>query len=122
GTVQKDKSVDGHPIKLNGAAYTRGIGTHANSAVTYALNGGYARFQSDVGVDDEVGANATVKFEVWGDGVKLYESPAVMTPSSATQSIDVSVAGVNSLVLKATDAGDGINSDHADWAGAQLLR
>ncbi|WP_214322828.1 NPCBM/NEW2 domain-containing protein [Nonomuraea sediminis] len=122
GTVRKDKSVDGNPIRLNGTAYAKGIGTHANGTITYALNGGYARFQSDVGVDDEVGANATIKFQVWGDGVKLYESPSVMTPSSATQSIDVSVAGVNSLVLKVTDAGDGINSDHADWAAAKLLR
>ncbi|MEU9945329.1 NPCBM/NEW2 domain-containing protein, partial [Streptomyces lavendulae] len=97
-------------------------GTHANSTITYSLNGGYSRFRSDIGVDDEVGANATVKFEVWGDGVKLYESPSVMTPSSATQSVDVSVAGVKSLVLKVTDAGDGINSDHADWAGAGLVR
>ncbi|MBB4951370.1 hypothetical protein F4556_006905 [Kitasatospora gansuensis] len=122
GTVRKDKSVDANPIRLNGTAYAKGVGTHATSAITYALNGAYARFRSDVGVDDEVSANATVKFEVWGDGVKLYESPAAMTPASATQSIDVSVAGVNSLVLKVTDAGDGINSDHADWAGAELTR
>ncbi|WP_162257911.1 NPCBM/NEW2 domain-containing protein [Kitasatospora sp. Root107] len=122
GTVQKNKSIDGNPIRLNGTAYAKGIGTHANSTVTYTLNGAYARFRSDVGIDDEVNANATVKFEIWGDGVKLYETPAAMTPSSATQSIDISITGVNSLVLKATDAGDGINSDHADWAGAALVR
>ncbi|MDJ0384882.1 NPCBM/NEW2 domain-containing protein [Streptomyces sp. G-G2] len=122
GTVQKNKSVDSHPITLNGTAYTKGIGTHANGTIAYSLNGAYSRFQSDVGVDDEVGANSTVRFEVWGDGVKLYESPATMTPSSATQSIDVSITGVNSLVLKVTDAGDGINSDHADWARARVVR
>ncbi|MER6945909.1 NPCBM/NEW2 domain-containing protein [Nonomuraea sp. NPDC000554] len=121
GTIHKDSSVYGSPLTLNGTTYAKGIGTHANSTITYTLNGGYSRFQSDVGVDDEVGANATIKFEVWGDGVKLYESPAAMTPSSATQSIDVSVAGVTSLVLKVTDAGDGINSDHADWGGARLV-
>ncbi|MEU7517370.1 NPCBM/NEW2 domain-containing protein [Streptomyces sp. NPDC042898] len=122
GTVRKDRSVDGNPIRLNGTTYAKGIGTHANGSVTYNLNGAYARFQSDVGVDDEVNANATVRFEVWGDGVKLYETPAAMTPTSATRSIDIGIAGVNSLVLKVTDAGDGINSDHADWAGAKLVR
>ncbi|WP_435059606.1 NPCBM/NEW2 domain-containing protein [Streptomyces sp. bgisy060] len=122
GTVQKDRSVGLNPLRLNGVTYAKGVGTHADSTIAYALNGAYARFRSDVGVDDEVGANATVRFEVWGDGVKLYESAAPMTPSSATQSVDVSVAGVNSLVLKVTDAGDGINSDHADWAGATLVR
>ncbi|WP_413754302.1 NPCBM/NEW2 domain-containing protein [Streptomyces sp. R-74717] len=121
GTLRKDRSVDGNPIRLNGTAYAKGIGTHANSTVTYTLNGAYSRFQSDVGVDDEVSANSTVRFEVWGDGTKLYETPAVMTSASPTRSIDVSIKGVKSLVLKVTDAGDGINSDHADWAGAKLL-
>ncbi|WP_345701265.1 NPCBM/NEW2 domain-containing protein [Kitasatospora terrestris] len=122
GSVRKDLSVDGHALKLNGTAYAKGIGTHANGSITYALNGGYSRFQSDAGVDDEVTANATVRFEVWGDGVRLYQSPSVLTPSSATQSIDVDVTGVKTLELRVTDAGDGINSDHADWAGAKLLR
>lgn len=121
GTVHKDRSVEGNPIRLNGKAYAKGIGTHANSAVTYALNGAYERFRSDVGVDDEVTSNATVRFEVWGDGTKLYESPAVLTPTSPAQSVDVSVKGVKSLTLKVVDAGDGINSDHADWADAKLL-
>jgi hypothetical protein len=121
GTVHKDRSVEGNPIRLNGKAYAKGIGTHANSAVTYALNGAYERFRSDVGVDDEVTSNATVRFEVWGDGTKLYESPAVLTPTSPAQLADVSVKGVKTLTLKAVDAGDGINSDHADWADAKLL-
>ncbi|MGW1659134.1 NPCBM/NEW2 domain-containing protein [Streptomyces atratus] len=121
GTLRKDRSVDGNPIRLNGTAYAKGIGTHANSTVTYTLNGAYSQFHSDVGVDDEVSANSTVRFEVWGDGTKLYETPEVMTSASPTRSVDVSIKGVKSLVLKVTDAGDGINSDHADWAGAKLL-
>ncbi|MFJ7493749.1 NPCBM/NEW2 domain-containing protein [Streptomyces sp. NPDC097727] len=121
GTARKDRSVDGNPIRLNGTAYAKGIGTHANSTITYTLNGACSRFHSDVGVDDEVSANSTVRFEVWGDGTKLYETPEVMTSASPTRSIDVSIKGVKSLVLKVTDAGDGINSDHADWAGAKLL-
>ncbi|WP_201009268.1 NPCBM/NEW2 domain-containing protein, partial [Kitasatospora sp. Root187] len=34
GTVHKDTSVGGNPIRLNGTAYAKGIGTHANSTVT----------------------------------------------------------------------------------------
>ncbi|MFI6421991.1 NPCBM/NEW2 domain-containing protein [Streptomyces sp. NPDC050842] len=122
GTVRKDRSVDGNAIKLNGTTYAKGIGTHANGAITYTLDSTHTRFQSDIGVDDEVSANSTVIFEVWGDGTKLYQSPTAMTPTSATQSLDIDITGVNSLVLKVTDAGDGINSDHADWAGARLVR
>ncbi|WP_018754819.1 NPCBM/NEW2 domain-containing protein [Paenibacillus terrigena] len=121
GTVQKDKSVDGNTLTLNGTTYAKGLGTHAVSNITYNLNGQYTKFQSDIGVDDEVGANATVVFQVWADGSKIFDSQT-MNPTSATQSIDVSVAGVNQLMLTVSDAGDGINSDHADWANARLLK
>jgi len=62
-----------------------------------------------------------VVFQVWADGTKLYDSGA-MYYYSFTQSINVSVVGVNELRIVVTDAGDGINSDHADWAGAKLVK
>jgi chitodextrinase len=121
GNVQKDKSNEQRTITLNGTTYAKGIGTHANSEIFYNLNGNYYRFQSDVGVDDEVLAinNGTVTFEVWLDGVKAYES-GVMNADTATKSIDLNVTGVNVLKLVVGDAGDGTGYDHADWAGARL--
>lgn len=120
GSVQLDKSIGGNPIKLNGVTYEKGLGVHAACELRYDLGGNFLRFKSDVGIDDEVnGSPATVAFEVWADGVQLYDG-AVMNTASATQSIDVDVSGMNELVLKVTDGGDGINSDHADWARALL--
>jgi len=60
-----------------------------------------------------------VIFQVWGDGVLLYES-GVMTGSTPTKSVNVNIAGKSQLRLVVTDGGDGISSDHADWAGALL--
>lgn len=123
GTVQKDASIAGNPITLKGKTYTSGIGTHAFSNITYNLNGAYSLFQADVGVDDEVGSTkpAAVDFQVFGDGVLLYDS-GVLTRSSATQSINVSVAGVQSLAILASNGIAGsIDYDHADWAGATLV-
>jgi hypothetical protein len=34
--------------------------------------------------------------------------------------VDLDVMGVQKLLLRVTDAGDGNNSDHADWANAVL--
>ena len=45
-----------------------------------------------------------------------------MSWTSATKSINVSVAGKQELRLIVTDAGDNIWYDHADWAGARLTR
>jgi hypothetical protein len=83
------------------------------------LNGGCSTFQAEVGVDDEVGPNGTVVFQVWADGVQLFDS-GVMTGSAATQSISVSVAGRTQLDLVVTDSGDGNAYDHADWANARV--
>ncbi|OQX77889.1 MAG: hypothetical protein B6D61_06500, partial [Bacteroidetes bacterium 4484_249] len=121
GTVQMDKSIDGNTITLNGVTYDKGLGVHANCELRYALDVNFSRFVSDVGVDDEVnGSLASITFEVWADGEQLYYSP-VMYPSTPTESIDVDISGKNELVLIVTDGGDGINSDHADWAGAKVV-
>jgi hypothetical protein len=111
---------DGHTITLNSVTYAKGLGTHAASDLRYTLAGLYAMFQADVGVDDEVGNSGSVVFQVWADGTKIYDS-GTMTGSSATRSINLSLAGKNELRLIVTDSGNGNTDDHADWAGARLV-
>lgn len=120
-TVQKDKSIDGNPLRLNGVTYAKGIGTHANSEIIYDLGKVFDRFTSDVGVDDEKTAYSTIIFSVYVDGVKVFDS-GIMNPASATQKVDVPITGAELLRLLVNDAGDGNNSDHADWAGALVRR
>lgn len=124
GTVHKDTSVDNHALRLNDTTYVKGIGTHANSEIVYNLNGQYATFTANVGVDDEVGANyGSVKFRVFLDNdVNPIFDSGTMICGSAAKSISVSVAGKNKLKLQVIDAGDGITNDHADWADAMLFK
>jgi hypothetical protein len=126
GPVERDMSNgetaqgDGRIITLNGVTYAKGLGAHANSEIIFNIGGGgYSRFISDVGLDDETAPNGTVVFQVYGDGVLLYSS-GVVNNQSATQNINVSVAGVQQLRLVITDGGDNNNYDHADWANARL--
>lgn len=69
-TVQKDKSIEGNTITLNGVPYSKGLGTHAASDIRYNLGGRYSRFKSDVGVDDEKTTTSTIVFQVWADEPK----------------------------------------------------
>ena len=127
GPYERDRSNgeqganDGGPIRLNGVTYPKGLGVHAHAELRYNLGGNYARFISDIGIDDEVGASGSVVFEVWADGTRIFNSPT-MTGASQTQRVDVSVAGKNEIRLIVTDAGNGNGYDHADWADAKLLR
>jgi len=124
GPAEKDKSNgeqaagDGVTITLNGTTYAKGIGAHAASDIRYVATG-CSVFTSDVGVDDEVGANGSVVFQVWVDGVQKYDS-GVMTGATATKTASVTLSGNTELRLVITDGGDGNAYDHADWASARI--
>jgi alpha-galactosidase len=125
GPVERDQSNgerdagDGRPISIAGTTYATGLGVHAVSSVLVYLGGGCSTLHAEVGVDDEVGTAGSVAFQVRGDGRSLAES-GVRTGGQPAVTLDVPVAGVSQLELVVTDGGDGINSDHADWADATL--
>jgi hypothetical protein len=112
-------TADGRTIRIGGASYPKGLGVHANSDVRFNIGGNCSTFRSFIGIDDEVNGYGSVVFQVYADGVKIYESP-VMTGGSANREVNVSVAGKNELRLVVDEAGDNIHSDHADWANARL--
>lgn len=123
GPVERDTSVgeqdagDGEEITIGGKTYKKGLGVHAPSAVSYYLGGNCSTFGADVGVDDEVGDNGSVTFEVWADGELVYESD-VLTGSDGSESVVADISGADELELVVTDGGDSKNYDHADWAAA----
>ncbi len=121
GDPHKDKSVDGHTLTIAGKEFTRGFGTHAEGMLRVNLDGGAQKFSARVGVDDEVDKNpaASVEFIVRGDGKTLWQS-GVMHAGDAAKDCEVDLAGVKSLVLAVSDAGDGVSYDHADWADAKF--
>lgn len=126
GPIERDTSNgeaaagDGVPMAIEGVGYGKGLGVHANSDVQYQLGGSFERFIADMGVDDETGGGGSVSFQVYGDGVLLFNS-GTMTGSSASQKVDVSVVGVQVLRLVVDNAGDGDGLDHANWANARLI-
>ena len=120
GTITANKNINGGVITLNSKTYTQGIGVNSFSGVEYRLGAIASRFQSDIGVDDTAGTRGSVVFHVLADGTEVFNS-GVMTGGMAHQSINLDVTGVNRLTLGVDDAGDGINYDDADWAGALVV-
>ena len=125
GPIEKDRSNgncgagDGATMRINGVTYTKGLGAHADSEVTYALGATCTRFKASIGIDDEVpGSNASVSFLVYADSTLVFQS-SVMNGTSPTQTVDVSVAGASQLRL-VLDQGADANWDHADWALARV--
>ena len=120
GELQKNHSREGNPLTVGGKVYARGLGTHASSEILYQLGNRYRRLEAEVGVDDEKGGAGSVVFEVYGDGRKVFQS-GIMRGHDPAKRVSVPLDDVDELRLVVTDAGDGIGSDHADWAAARLL-
>jgi len=86
------------------------------------LGGHFTRFESWVGVDAEMSGykQSSVVFQIFGDGKKLFDSGIMRIDTPAKQAA-ADMHGVRELALVVTDAGDGIECDHADWADATLF-
>lgn len=113
---------DGTTMKIRGVSYAKGLGTHANSIITYNLNNNFGRFISTIGIDDEVATSTvgtTVIFKVYKDNILAYTS-SILDKNSAAAKINIDVIGVNELKIEVNDAGDNNFADHANWANARL--
>jgi alpha-galactosidase len=119
GTPAARHTVDGNPLRLKGVEYPHGVGTHARSEFRILLNGAATRFTSMVGLDDERTGQGSIVFQVWVDGKMAAISPE-LHGGDAPRFIDVDLKGAKRLMLIVGDAGDGIENDHADWAGASI--
>jgi hypothetical protein len=116
-----DLSQGGRPLRLGGHIYSRGLGVHARSALTYTLAGSFKSFNATIGIDSEVGNGGSVVFRVVGDEKPLFQS-RVMRGGDASLPVTVDVSGVLLLRLEVEEADQGDVADHADWAEARLLK
>ncbi|HZR21929.1 MAG TPA: NPCBM/NEW2 domain-containing protein [Verrucomicrobiae bacterium] len=120
GEARASKSVDNHPLFIDGKRFEHGFGTHAISVLRIALHGNGERFTATVGVDDEVGQRGSVVFFVIGDGKTLWQS-GVLRGGDHAKEVSVDLHGIQTLLLRVGDADDDINYDHADWAEAKIV-
>ncbi len=118
-TPQVDKSVDGNALIIAGQKFDNGVGTHSISTFLLNVDGKGKSFSAVVGLDDEANKQGSVEFYVLGDKKILWQS-GIMHKGDAAKNIDVDISKIKKLGLLVTDAGDGMDYDHADWCNAKL--
>jgi len=125
GPPERDRSngetgaSDGHTITINGVTYAKGVGAHAPGEIDVYVGGKCSSFSGDVGIDDEVGNNGSVGFQVFADGNKVADSGVVRGTDAAVHIVG-NLSGAKFLRMVLTDGGDGNSYDHSDWAGAEV--
>ncbi len=109
----------GMPLQIAGQTYSRGLGHHASGSLTILLEGHYAAFDAEVGLQPCGGGS--VIFRVFVDGRQRFDS-GILRETNSAQLVHVELGGAQELRLEADDAGDGIACDMANWANARLTR
>ncbi len=111
----------GSQLQIGEKKFDKGLGHHANGEIVVELREQYSRFRGWVGVQWQGGKRGSVVFRVSVDGKTMFET-GPMSDSDPPREIDVPVAGARELRLVASDAGDGIGCDMANWVEARLFR
>lgn len=121
GRIQPKRAVMGTPMKIGTRRFERGLGTHAVSDIRLFVPEGIKTFSAWVGVDAHAKAhNGSVVFTLTTDEKELYRSP-VLRQGEEAQRVQVKAGGARILHLRVGDAGNGIGSDHANWADARVV-
>jgi len=122
-----DRRIDGHPLKVGGIEYAKGIGVCAPSEITYDLEtiretlGGSdpLRFAAVVGLDDERSHSGTVRCSVYADDAKLAST--LLLRRDRRHRFEVPIpSDAGTLRLVTADGGDGKDHDWCDWLKAGI--
>lgn len=130
--LKADLSTDGRPLQIGDTQYRYGLGAHAISRVDYDVPGKYQWFECYAGIDAEALQKsqenpdvATATFAVWINGEQRYASPLTLVttpPRRISIPLPEKREGTNRIRLVVDGTKDGIDSDHADWAMARVIR
>jgi len=120
---QRDRGFGGHPLRLGGTTYDRGLSVCSHTEITYRLPAVFRRFRALVGFDDRVrGAElpSGVMLTVQGDDKTLFEQP--VNVEDGPSELDVDVTGVRRLKIIVGYGRDGDVADYLDLCDARLTK
>lgn len=127
GPLVRDANLNKQPIRLGAYRFRKGLGTHADATLVYAVPPYTDAFESWMGLDQSIRDNpeactrASVSFSLEVDGVFVFRSE-VLSATSPPLFVRVPVRDRQQMILRVHDAGDGNTHDHACFGGARFVR
>lgn len=120
-----DRNCMNGPLRSGGRSWSRGIGVHAPSRLTWSLEEGWVELRTIVAVDDSVlrsEMHGSVRFRVLVDGELRWESPVLEGGDAPLLAPAIDLAGAGELVLEVDTATEAFVSDRANWLRPILVR
>ena len=119
----RDASATGRPLCLAGSTYDKGLGTHSQCRVSYALNGAYQWFETLVGLDEHTGRRGRVRLQVLVDGKEQeLQAHKELTGKEAPLALRIDVRKARELTLVVGFGSFGDVQAHVNWGQARLIR
>ncbi|MHC4941486.1 MAG: NPCBM/NEW2 domain-containing protein [Planctomycetota bacterium] len=120
---RQDRSVTGRWLSGQGRIFSKGLGVHAKTVLSYDLDEKYRAFEAFLGICDEVQtlpARGSVQFRVSLEGEQVYESPILRGGDGPLKMPRLDLAGASSLTL-VVDFADGFDSGDRALIGMPVL-
>ncbi len=111
----------GTPLQIGKQVFAKGLGHHANGEIVVDLGGQYEEFRALVGVQWQGGDKGSVVFQVAVDDKVVFKTKP-MSDSAPPKEVRISLKNARQLRLIASNSGDGIGCDMANWVEATLER
>jgi hypothetical protein len=105
------------PMVLGNRSYSRGFAFGSDATLEFLHDESAKRLRAKVGVSAFATADTACRFEVWGDGERLYGSK-VCHRDAPPESVSVDLSGKKRIRL--TAVGDGFRNREALWAIPRL--
>ncbi|MCA9073786.1 MAG: NPCBM/NEW2 domain-containing protein [Planctomycetaceae bacterium] len=111
----------GASLQLGGRQYDNGIWVHSGTVLRYRLGRQYRRFQSLMGIDEDLGDCAPqLGLVIRGDGRVLYEQDVKRTDE--VRELDLDVSDVRELEIEVTSTDPNGICEHLDLVEARLIK
>ena len=120
-TWRKDRSSANGPLKIGDTVYEKGLGVHSYCKLVYELNGEYAKFLTDVGMDASAPAKAECAFKVMVDGKERVAGIAKAGGGKNVLKIDLNGAKELELICDFGPDDDDMG-DRLDFGKARLIK
>ncbi len=115
-------NVFGKPLRAGTQTFEKGIGVHANSVVTFPLDGSYGEFRTRYAIDttSEVG-KAVICVRIRLDG-KIAHEQKNFRAFKLSPVVTVDLSGARELTLEVVAEGVTDTQDRLDWIEPALIR
>ncbi len=117
----RNRNVLKGPLIVGGKEYSSGLGTHSASELHYQLDGKYAAFQTEVGIDDSTHGAGNVIVTILVDQRVVFQQAVQGTEKKTVVVPRINLLQANELILKVDFGKNADIQDHVDWCRPILI-